>query len=119
MAERVRALLWFDRCLDLVSAKSVAQRLRVSDRDLRRRLAAERVRLPELLDEARLRIAKCELSKPGVSIKEAAYALGFSEPSAFYRAFKRWSGQTPQEYLRQFELDRHPSSAAGLDLTPP
>ena len=104
-AERVRAVLWFERKLSAATNEEVAKRMGLGVRELRRRLAAEGVRLSRLLDEARLRIAQYTLSQPGVSIKEAAYGLGFSEPSAFFRAFKRWSGQTPLEYLRQLQHD--------------
>jgi AraC-like DNA-binding protein len=110
-AERVRALLWFERRLDAMSTGKIAKGMGLGVRELRRRLAAEGVRLSQLLGEARLRVAKHELSKPGVSIKEAAYALGFSEPSAFFRAFKRWSGQTPLEYLRQLQHTSHSNRA--------
>jgi AraC-like DNA-binding protein len=109
-AERVRALLWFERDLAEVNATSIAKRLRLSDRALRRRLAVERVQLSHLLNDTRLRIARQALEKPGMSIKETAYALGFSEPSAFFRAFKRWGGQTPLEYLKELAPDT--SSAA-------
>lgn len=106
--ERARAVLWFERDLQAVSAANTAKRLGLSERELRRRISAERHSLPKLLDEARLRIAREALGRPGISIKEAAYALGYSESSAFFRAFKRWSGQTPLAYMRQLS---DPSSA--------
>ncbi len=37
----------------------------------------------------------------GLGVAEAAYPLGFSGPSAFHRAFKRWTGKTPLEYKRE------------------
>jgi AraC-like DNA-binding protein len=109
MAERVRGLLRFEEDIHAIDVRRVALQLGLNVRALRRRLVAERVSLASLLDEARLRVARRELRKPGVSIKEAAYALGFSEASAFHRAFKRWSGQTPAQYIK--ELEGHPSSA--------
>jgi AraC-like DNA-binding protein len=36
----------------------------------------------------------------GLGVAEVAYLLGFSEPSAFHRAFKRWTGKTPLEYKK-------------------
>ena len=58
---------------------SVARRLGLSVRELRRRLKVEGVHLPHLLVEARLRIAKRKLGRPGVSSKEAAYARQASQ----------------------------------------
>jgi AraC-like DNA-binding protein len=109
IAERVRGLLRFEEDIHVIDVRRVAHQLGLNVRALRRRLSSEQVSLSALLDEARLRIAQRELRKPGVSIKEAAYALGFSEASAFHRAFKRWSGQTPAQYLK--DLDDHSSSA--------
>ena len=41
------------------------------------------------------------LNQPQLSVAEVGYRLGFSEPSAFHRAFKRVTGLTPQDYRRQ------------------
>jgi AraC-like DNA-binding protein len=103
VAERVRSLLRFEEDINAIEVRRVAQQLGLNVRALRRRFSVEGVSLSALLDEARLRIAQRELRKPGVSIKEAAYALGFSEASAFHRAFKRWSGQTPAQYVKELE----------------
>jgi AraC-like DNA-binding protein len=46
------------------------------------------------------------LADEKVAIAEIAYLLGFSEPSAFHRAFKRWTGRTPAE-----ARPRHPGRA--------
>jgi AraC-like DNA-binding protein len=110
VAERVRGLLRFEEDIHAIEVRRVAQHLGLNVRALRRRFSVEGVSLSALLDEARLRIAQRELRKPGVSIKEAAYALGFSEASAFHRAFKRWSGQTPAQYVKELE---ELSSSAG------
>lgn len=103
IAERVRGLLRFEEDIQAIEVRRIAQHCGLNVRALRRRFSVEGVSLSSLLDEARLRIAQRELRKPGVSIKEAAYALGFSEASAFHRAFKRWSGQTPAQYIKELE----------------
>lgn len=51
-----------------------------------------------MLDEALREIACAHLTNASMPVKEIAYALGFSEPSAFHRAFKRWMGTTPAEF---------------------
>jgi AraC-like DNA-binding protein len=40
------------------------------------------------------------MKQPEIAIRQLSEQLGFSEPSAFHRAFKRWTGQTPSEHLR-------------------
>lgn len=98
VGERVRAILRFEQDVARLDVSYIAKRLDLNVRALRRKLGAEQMPLASLLDEARLRIAQRELLKPGVSIEEVAHDLGFSEASAFHRAFKRWSGQTPAQF---------------------
>ena len=78
-----------------VSLAAVAARLRMSARTLQRRLAGENVTFDGVLDELRRELALRYLADPRVGIAEIAYLLGYSEPSAFHRAFKRWTGTTP------------------------
>jgi AraC-like DNA-binding protein len=101
IAERVRAILRYEQDVAHIDVQRIAKQLGLNVRALRRKLGAERAPLSNLLDEARLRVAQRALAKPDVSIKEVAHDLGFSEASAFHRAFKRWSGQTPAQYVRQ------------------
>ena len=51
-----------------------------------------------IVEEALAIMAKRLLSDEESSIEAIAYTMGFSDPSAFYRAFKRWTGTTPKEY---------------------
>lgn len=99
VGDRVRGLLRYESDLSVVDVGKLARGLGLTPRSLRRRLAAESLSLTVLLDEARCRLACEELRRDG-SIKEIAERVGFSEPSAFHRAFKRWTGQTPLEYAR-------------------
>jgi len=77
------------------SVSLVAARMGVSRQTLYRRLRAEGVRFDQLLDELRHRMALNYLDDKKVSANETAYLVGFSEPSAFSRAFKRWTGSSP------------------------
>jgi AraC-like DNA-binding protein len=74
---------------------SVARALGVSRQTLYRRLKAEGVTFEELLDGLRRRLALRLLREEKLSVKEAAWRLGFSDPAAFSRAFKRWTGKSP------------------------
>jgi len=81
--------------------EAVASSLGLSARTMRRRLAQLGYNFRDLVDEARQELACDALQRPQCSIKEVAYALGFAEPSAFHRAFKRWMGVTPREFQAQ------------------
>jgi len=107
---RVRALLR-EAELDKVDIRSVSKALTLSAPGLRRRLSAEDVTWSDLLDEARRERALEALARPETTIKELSDCLGFSEPSAFHRAFRRWTGMTPGAY-RLSSL--HPGSAMHL-----
>jgi len=80
--------------------ESVARQLAMSGRTLQRRLAAEGVSYQRLVDDARKEAAGRYLREPALAIGEVAYLVGYSEPAAFHRAFKRWYGMTP-EIFRQ------------------
>ncbi len=76
----------------------IAETLALSPRTLRRRLKDEGYTFQEVKNLARERQAKHYLANTRMTLAEIAYAVGFSELSAFSRAFKRWTGSTPQEY---------------------
>jgi len=76
----------------------VAEQLHISRQTLFRKLKAEGTSFQGLLDEMRKSLASNYLKADNYSIIETAFLLGFSESSAFHRAFKRWYGQTPFEY---------------------
>jgi AraC-like DNA-binding protein len=80
------------------SQKAIAEAMHVSNRTLQRKLKEEGTSFIDLLQDARLSLAKKYLAQPQRSIVEIAYLLGFSEPSTFSRAFKRWTGQAPADY---------------------
>lgn len=83
------------------SAEGVASSLGLSARTLRRRLSAAGVSHQRLLDEVRCEMATRALLKRGASVGEVAYLLGFSDASAFHKAFRRWTGKRPSDLLRE------------------
>ena len=98
ISDRVRSLLVASLRDGEPSASAVAARMKMSVRTLNRSLAADGTTYRRLLDQLRRDIASRSLADPHSSIAEVAFLLGFAESSAFYRAFRRWTGQTPAEY---------------------
>ena len=81
-----------------VSGEELARRLSMHRRTLNRRLEAEGTTFREVLDAVRYKRA-CELLRnPNLSIADISPRLGYGEPSAFSRAFRRWSGMTPLQW---------------------
>jgi AraC-like DNA-binding protein len=81
--------------------ENVATRLDVTPRHLRHQLDLAGTSFQRLLNDYRHRLARRLLSQTDEAIKEIVYLTGFSEPSTFYRAFRRWEGITPIEYRQQ------------------
>jgi AraC-like DNA-binding protein len=82
------------------SIATIAGHLGVSARVLQRQLRLVGLSHRELLDAARSDYAKSLLGYGGATVNETAQALGFSEPAAFVRTFRRWTGMTPGSYRR-------------------
>jgi AraC-like DNA-binding protein len=77
---------------------TAARDLGMSERSLRRRLAAESTSYRDLVRAILETHADHMLRDPKRSIQETAHALGFADAATFHRAFKRWTGRTPKEY---------------------
>jgi len=78
--------------------QDIADAMHVSSRTLQRKLKEEGTSFLDLVQDARLSLARKYLAQPQRSVIEIAYLLGFSEPSTFSRAFKRWTGKAPAQY---------------------
>ena len=98
---RVRAAIDAELRGGCPKLESIAKRLAMSPRTLQRRLADRGVFFNDLLDALRFRAAKSYLAQDDVAAAEVAYLLGFADRSSFHRAFKRWSGRTPNEFRRR------------------
>ncbi|MBC2877330.1 MULTISPECIES: AraC family transcriptional regulator [Streptomyces] len=88
------------RPVRLPEATETAARLAVSPATLRRRLAAEGTSYRRVKDQVRRDAALASLAAGREPTTELAARLGFSEPTAFHRAFHRWTGTTPGAYRR-------------------
>src|SRR6266852_8225153 len=78
------------------TVEMIASKLGLSRQTLFRKLKAEGVTFEQVLDELRHKLALEYLNGTSVSVNETAYLLGFSDPAAFSRAFKRWTGSSPR-----------------------
>ena len=81
-----------------VQLAAVATAMGVSERTLQRRLRDEHTSYEALLDETRFALASSYLRDPALGVSEIAWLIGYTEISAFYRAFRRWTGTTPVAY---------------------
>lgn len=95
VAVRVRDLLISTLAHGPVSKTDVARRLNLTERTLLRRLKAEGTTFVDVLTGVRQELAFQYLQRPGMTVCEAAYLLGFSDENTFSRAFKRWTGRRP------------------------
>jgi AraC-like DNA-binding protein len=89
----------------------VAGELRTSERTLQRRLEEEGTSFLQLLDDTRRELAEQYLGRLHLSLAQAAYLLGFSDQTSFFRACKRWFAQSPGQYRNQ--LDRLAAQGSG------
>ncbi|MEN3143685.1 AraC family transcriptional regulator [Ochrobactrum sp. WV_118_8] len=98
LSARVRAQLNALPITDWPSFEELAKGLGMSVPTLRRRLRGEGQSFGTIKDELRFVIAERLLQENRLSVAEVAAELGYSEPSAFYRAFHKWMGQSPGRF---------------------
>lgn len=95
--EQVRRHVYAELQSGVPSAAVIARRLHLSERSFSRRLQQEGLSYPRLVETVRKELAAVYLNKKSIKLTEVAFLLGFSEISAFYRAYRRWTGMTPRE----------------------
>jgi len=95
---QVKGLIGTDFSKDLPSLEEVAERLFTTSTTLHRRLRDEGTSFQKLKDNCRRDAAITLLRDETISGTYVAEYLGFSDPSAFFRAFKKWTGLTPQQF---------------------
>mgnify|MGYP001044961736 CR=1 FL=1 len=101
-AEQARRLLWVSS--PPPDRKTVARLLGLAPRTLSRKLDAEGTSYGGLRQEVRFARARELLRNPRLQVAEIAERLGFSDPAAFSRAFRKWSGSAPSDW-RDSELE--------------
>lgn len=97
-AERVRSLMHNRRTSELPDMAFAARELGLSVRSLRRRLEEEGTSYRELTQSMLHACACSMLRNPALTLQAVAHELGFSDVTAFHRAFRRWANVTPAEY---------------------
>jgi AraC-like DNA-binding protein len=100
LVEQVRSMIKDELSGGNASLERIADQLSMSGRTLQRKLREHGTSHQELLDQMRRELAMRYLQERELAICEVAYLLGFSESSALHRAFKRWTGKTPNEFRR-------------------
>lgn len=99
---RIRRMLQQQNSIENLSLDDVAARLYTSPQTLRRRLKEEGNSWQDIKDSVRRDMAVYQLKQQETAVAEIAERLGFSEPSAFNRAFKKWTGLAPGAYREKF-----------------
>ncbi|MCB1049660.1 MAG: AraC family transcriptional regulator ligand-binding domain-containing protein [Acidobacteria bacterium] len=97
MVERVHASLLELIPSGLASMDAVARKLGMSHRTLQRNLSQEGTRFQTVLASTRTKLAMHYLKSSPLSSAEIAFLLGFDDPNSFFRAFRTWTGATPEQ----------------------
>ena len=101
LAPQLRAWIVRRLPLGLPTRVQAAQALGLSERTLARRMQAQGLSFSALLDEARRDAALHAVAHTDRALGDIGQSLGFAEPSTFWRAFRRWTGGTPQAWRSQ------------------
>jgi len=98
VTSRIRELLGQDFREEMPSFEALTGMLNMSPRTLRRRLEKEGTSYQRIKDNARRDVAISLLSRDRMTVSDVAERVGFSDPSAFHRSFKKWTGLSPGAY---------------------
>ncbi len=98
LSAQVKAMIGHDFSEGFPAFETISSALNMSAPTLRRRLKKEGTTFQKLKDDARCEAAKLCLDRPDLSINEVALQMGFTDPSAFHRSFKKWTGMTPGQF---------------------
>ncbi len=98
LLQQVDSFIAHNLCEELPQIHTAAQHLKLSVRSLQRQLKERKSSYQQRITVVRHRQARRYLAENQLSLAEISFLLGFSEPSSFFRAFKRWQSESPQQY---------------------
>jgi AraC-like DNA-binding protein len=98
VVQQVRAAVAAELHRGAPTLATVARRLATSARTLQRRLDAQGQRFQSIVEATRFELARRYLADPRIALGEVGYLVGFADPSAFSKAFRRWSGESPTSF---------------------
>jgi len=101
LSETIKYLLTYIQT-NQIGLAHLSSHLGFSERTLQRRFEAEDISFTELIQFIRSEMAKQMLEVPVIKVTDIAQSLGYSESSAFNRAFKKWEGISPLKYRKNF-----------------
>jgi AraC-like DNA-binding protein len=101
LVEKIRLMIKKDVETHFPDLELIAEKLELSSATLRRRLRTEGTSYQIIKDDIRRDTAIYYLSRGSLSIEQVAEKVGFTEATSFYRAFKRWTGVTPRDYIKK------------------
>jgi AraC-like DNA-binding protein len=105
LVSRIRTMIKGDVGGHFPEFNTIAKTLNLTTATLRRRLRAEGSSYQQMKDDIRRDTAIYHLGRGNISMDQVAEFVGFSEPTSFFRAFKRWTGVTPRAYISKAARD--------------
>lgn len=96
LEEKIRGVLLESLPSGEGSIRNVSKRLGMSSRTLQRQLKAEGLNFRDIVRATRESLSRHYLKNTNLSYPEIAFLIGFDEPSSFFRAFRKWTGMTPE-----------------------
>ena len=103
LVKKIESLLKTANLFESYQLQSVAASLDLTPRTLRRRLAEQHTSFSEILEKWRQSTAVALLQNTNIPVKAIAKRVGYSHPSNFERAFKRWTGDAPSSYRKKLQ----------------
>jgi AraC-like DNA-binding protein len=104
VASKIRFIIGNDFTREIPSLETITDLLHTSATSLRRKLKKEGTTYQQIKDRVRREAAIEYLSRPDLTINASALLMGFDDPSAFSRSFKKWTGLSPGVYRNRYLL---------------